>query len=261
MRARSRRAHRRPVAARSPRRRRDPVGPRRRLSIWAWASPSSWSWSSSLWPLPLWCAARPRWRASSSGSPSCPRMRLFVRREQPGARDVGVALRRCDAAMSEELLHSADVRPSFEQMRRVRVAERVGSDPPSRQQAPSIPSNHRSDVAGGHRLTSAVHEQRTLRTGGEVATAVSEPGANRRHGIVRYRYAPLLRALTSDENPRAVQVEVLTTQRCDLAHAKSRAVQQLKDRAIAKGDRGVDRVLGGPGVRALNEVDGLAGAE
>ena len=91
---------------------------------------------------------------------SAPRVRALVRLEQAGTRNVGVALRRGDAAMSEEFLHGADIRPSFKQVRRKRVAKRMRPDPPSRQQTPSIPIDHRPDVAGGHRFAFAVQEHR-----------------------------------------------------------------------------------------------------
>ena len=62
----------------------------------------------------------------------CPRMRQRVRGvvdlEQVIGRDVGVALRRRERRVTEELLDRAEIGAAVEQVRRARVAERVGME-------------------------------------------------------------------------------------------------------------------------------------
>ncbi len=48
---------------------------------------------------------------------SGPRVRTLVGLEEPTARDVRVPLRRRNARVSEEFLHSPDVGPSFQKVR------------------------------------------------------------------------------------------------------------------------------------------------
>ena len=50
----------------------------------------------------------------------------------PPVQDVRVGLRGRDVAVSERLLQGADVLPVFQQVRRERVAQRVGTDPGGR---------------------------------------------------------------------------------------------------------------------------------
>ena len=55
-------------------------------------------------------------------------MGLPIRIPHVAPEEVGVELGRCDIGMAEEFLHDTQVCPAIEEMRRKRVAQRMGMD-------------------------------------------------------------------------------------------------------------------------------------
>ena len=181
-------------------------------------------------------------------------MRLPVDLQQLRRVDVGVALRRAQARVAEQLLNRAQVGAALQQVRRKRMAQRVRADAEPRAARGDVAADQPIDAADAQPRPAVVHEQRlAVAPRRRLAGPSPAPGerrladgqllpilqvvANRRGRAGVERHQPLLPALAQHPRHPRAQVDVVEVEAGQLAEPQPRRVEQLEDRAIAAAER------------------------
>src|SRR5690349_6988864 len=152
----------------------------------------------------------------------------------PLAGHVGVELGRTDTRMSEQFLNDPQVGAALEEMRRERVAERVGADPSVQSRTARRGPDDGERLLPGQPAAPVAEEQRSAPFDRRMAQleeerpAVVEPLTEPVDRDVADRHEPLAVALADDPDEAAVEREVLEVQARRLADAEARGVEQLE---------------------------------
>ena len=155
---------------------------------------------------------------------------------------MSVDLRGSHIGVSEQLLNSPEICPTFEKMGRVGVPERMRmEDPAVFQREPSKDPPH---VAWGHAPPSAVHEQRLGRFSDEHTSGVTDITGDRAERDIAERHASDLRPFAEHRHCAPTLVDISNIQSAALTDTETGAVQQLEDGAIAQR-AGIELVVAG----------------
>src|SRR5687768_14067908 len=178
------------------------------------------------------------WRAARSA----PRMILPVDAPQVLAIHMGVDLRGGDVGVTEHLLNGAQVGAPFEQMGGEGVPERMWRDVLL---DPGLVHVLAQDLPGAHatqRLAAGVQQQHPL------PLPLLQPRPQLAHVDGRGAdrgpadgHEALLASLAEDAEESLVEKQISHAERDPLGDAESRAVGQLEHRAVAEGERLVER--------------------
>ncbi len=199
-------------------------------------------------------------------------MRLPIRLDQLRGVDVGVALRRAQARVAEQLLNRAQIGAALEQVRRERVPQRVRADAEARAARRHVPPHQpvdaarrqprrpdssgtagsrrdrdsavRPDVSTPFDRVAARRARRTpSREPGRRAEPVELPPQSASHArsaasVVRLNGTiRSFRPFPSTRTTRPLRVDVVEVEPDQLAQAQPRRVEQLQDRAVAAAER------------------------
>src|SRR6266851_178168 len=174
-------------------------------------------------------------RARSSGA----RVRLAVGRDEPVNRDVGVYLSRSERGVAEHLLHAAQVRAAFEEVRGGRVPQAVRAGIRHRSGGRDPGMNHAPGRPWVKATASCSQEQRgTGRIPGQKGPAGSAPSADRALSRNADRHDALLAALSEHPDGPAALVDVIDVQAAQFADPDAGCVEEFHDRRVAELDRG-----------------------
>src|SRR6478735_12409816 len=160
-------------------------------------------WSSGCAP------GRRRPAASSSSTPSCAScswVRLLEGRPQAGGRDVGVALRRGQAGVAEDLLDAAQVRTTLEEVGRGGVAQRVRRHVVDAREGGGLVDDRARLALVEAAPAQAEEDGRRRGRVHELRAATLEPRAQRGRGGLAERDDALLVALADDAQRALVHV-------------------------------------------------------
>src|SRR5262245_38023437 len=190
-------------------------------------------WPTVTWPSPA-MTTLPRWRTERIVVPriSSTRVGLVVRLHETAEVDVGVALRRREARVAEELLDGAQVRARAEEMRRERVTERVRRRLRHAAARHDVSLHQARDAPAGQAAAAHVPEDGPVRrrlTGLGARAAIRRERAQRRPAD---RDDALLPPLAEHADEAALRVDVLPVEAGELADAEPGRVEHLEDRAV-----------------------------
>ena len=176
-------------------------------------------------------------------------MRVEVDVSAPTVGDVCVALRRPEIGVAQHLLHRAQVRASFEEVRRERVPEEVRVDA-SGLEARALRELAEDQEGAGPRERAAarVQEEVWAIAAVEVGATEREVAANGLRGGPSQRHEPLLPALAENADDAFLEGDARLLEPGRLRHAQPGAVEELDECAVAKRarrrpDGGVDESL------------------
>src|SRR5262249_32335552 len=141
---------------------------------------------------------------------------------------VGVALRRRQAAVAEELLDHAEIGAGVEQMRRERVAQRVRAHAPADPGRGGARPHDRVQRAHAEPPAARVREQRA-----PAPAAPLEIGGERAGGPAAVRHDPLLLALAEHADRLLRAVDVIEVEPGELRHPEPGGIEQLEHRGVA----------------------------
>src|ERR1700730_11085184 len=220
------------------------------------------------WPSPA-RATRPLWRtqatvaawnASFVGAITLvrPRMRGIVDLHQVFRAHVGVALRRAEAAVAQQLLDEAQVRALAQHVRGEAVSKGVGRHAPvyARRAGPLF--HDAKDAPRGQAPAARVGEERPPRL-----AAHGEPAVNGMQGLVPHGDDTLLASLPHDPHRALPPVDVVSIEAAALGDPQPRGVEQLEDGTVTQAGPGALRpkiqkllglVLGKEGGQAFREL-------
>src|SRR5215510_4225476 len=157
------------------------------------------------------------------------RMRPIVHLHQVLRAHMRVALGRAEAAVTEELLDEAEVRPLPEHVGGKAVAEGVRGD------AALDPRRARPDPDDA--VYSARGETAAARIGEERSPSLPphrQPRLEGLEGDVARGHHPLLAALAHDAHRTLLAVDIVQVEAAALGNAKPGGVEQLEDRAVTQ---------------------------
>ena len=166
------------------------------------------------------------------------RVRLEVQLSPPAIGYVGVQLRRSEIGVPEHLLDGAQVGAPLEEVRGERVAQegRVDAlrlEPGLRGQSAQDEEN----AGAGKWPPVRVEEQFLPVSPVEVRTAAREVSAKSIHGLPSDRDDTLFAPLAEAADEPVLEVDGLAVEPDRLADAKSGAVEELAEGAVAEGSR------------------------
>ena len=162
-------------------------------------------------------------------------MRLEVDLATPAIGDVGVALGRSEICMPEHLLDRAEVRATFEQVRREGVAEQVGVNASMLEAGPvgELPEDQKRSSA---RQWAAARVQEELRpvTTIQVRPAEREVPSNRFCGRAPERYEAFLVSLAEHADDPLLERDATLLESNRFGHAQPGSVEKLDERPVAQ---------------------------
>lgn len=163
---------------------------------------------------------------------------------------MGVALGRPEVGVPEHLLHGSEVGSAFEEVRRERMAEKVGMHAP-RLEPRAVGELAQDQERAGACESSAACVQEELRAIAtiEVRTAQREVATDGFGSRTPEWYEALFPALAEHADDALFDGDASFLEPGRLGHAQSRAVQELDERAIPqrawrRPDGGVDEPFG-----------------
>ena len=157
-------------------------------------------------------------------------------------RQVRVHLRGRERLVAKELLHRAQVRTVVQQVRRERVADGVRADVGVEADLHEILGDLAAHRAAREARTVLVHEERRIGARDESSSAHLcvehvEVVAQALQRVRAQRHEALAAALATDHDALVRLVQVATVDGDDLAHADTRRVERLEDRAVARAQQ------------------------
>src|ERR1700730_17403266 len=206
------------------------------------------------WPSPA-SATRPLWRTQATvvawnvsvGGVMMlvrPRMRGIVDLHQVLRAHVGIALRRAEPAVAQELLDEAQVRALSQHVRGEAVSEGVGRHAPVYARRAGPPLDDAMDAPRGQAAAARVGEERST-----LLATHGEPAVHGMQGGVSDGDHTLLASLAHDPHRALPSVQVVPIEATALGDSRPRGVEQLEDGAVTEAGPGalglkVEEILG-----------------
>src|SRR5205085_1884385 len=168
-----------------------------------------------------------------------PWVRLVIDLPETLSRNLSVDLGGLDVHVPEKLLHAAEIGIPLEQVRREGMPEGMRGDLSSRNHLFRVLFHHRAHVPLSDPPALAVVEQRRGRRTfpHRPAACMGDIAPDRVHPDLPQRNEAFLPSLPEDAEPPRREVHIFEIEGCKLPDADAGAVQDLKDRAIARPER------------------------
>ena len=146
--------------------------------------------------------------------------------------EVRVALRGGNAAVAEQLLHGAQIRPAFQQMRGKGMAQIVGGDVLRNARLLGPLFQNARGLTPVQPFSASSQKGRPFSVHGRHAVPYGEPAGERCHAGVAERYDALLAALAHNPDVTAFRAHVVHVQAESFGYAQARAVEQFQKRLV-----------------------------